>query len=174
MNRARQLSAVAIAMSLLTFADAKDSATPAPAPDPKAVELIHELALPESPTALRDQPGWKAPKRIVIATANPNGTSANQQLDPIRAAAPGVEVVAVANAAELAKQVANADAIIGADDAVCDDGVLAAASKRLRWVAIMSAGVESCLGKPGLERAGLTTTNMRAVAGPVIDRKSVV
>src|SRR5205085_11763031 len=124
--------------------------------------------LPESPTALRDQPGWKAPTRIVIATGNPNGTSASQQLDPIRAVAPGVEIIPVADARELANHVANADAIIGGDDTVCDDRVLAAAGKRLRWVAIMSAGVEGCLGKPALERTGLTVTNMRAVAGPVM------
>jgi phosphoglycerate dehydrogenase-like enzyme len=51
--------------------------------------------------------------------------------------------------------------------------VLAAASKQLRWVAIMSAGVEGCLGKPALERPGLTVTNMRAVAGPVMAEHSI-
>ena len=173
MNRARKMLAVVMTASVLTIAAAKEAPAPAPAADPKTVELIHELALPESPTALRDQPGWKTPKRIVMATGNPNGTSANQQLDPIRAVAPGVDIVSVANADELAKQVANADAIIGGDDTVCDERVLAAAGKRLRWVAIMSAGVESCLGKPALERAGLTTTNMRAVAGPVMAEHTI-
>jgi phosphoglycerate dehydrogenase-like enzyme len=176
MNRARKMSAAAIAAiaaSVLTIANARETPPPAPAADPKTVELIHELALPESATALRDQPGWKAPRRIIMATGNPNGTSANQQLDPVRAVAPGVEIVSVANADELVKQVANADAIIGGDDTVCDDRVLAAASKRLRWVAIMSAGVESCLGKPALERPGLMTTNMRAVAGPVMAEHTI-
>ena len=36
-----------------------------PAADPKAVEVVRELGLTESATALRDQKGWKAPKRIV-------------------------------------------------------------------------------------------------------------
>jgi phosphoglycerate dehydrogenase-like enzyme len=53
------------------------------------------------------------------------------------------------------------------DNLVCDDRVLAAA-KKVRWIGIYSAGVESCLGKKGLDRAGLTVTNMRAVAGPVM------
>jgi phosphoglycerate dehydrogenase-like enzyme len=172
MTRATRAAASSIAAGLLTIASAKDAPAPAPAADPKTVELIHELALPESPTALRDQPGWRAPKRIVVATGNPNGTSANQQLDPIRAVAPGVEIVGVANAEELARQAATADAIIGGDDTVCDDRVLAA-GKKLRWVAVMSAGVESCLGKPALERAGLTTTNMRAVAGPVMAEHTI-
>jgi phosphoglycerate dehydrogenase-like enzyme len=173
MTRTPRVAVLLISTALLTVAVAKEPAPPAPGADPKTVELIHELALPESPAALRDQPGWRAPKRIIIATANPNGTSANQVLDPIRATAPGVEVVPVANAEELAKQVANADAIIGGDDTVCDDRVLAAATKRLRWVAIMSAGVEACLGKPALERQGLTVTNMRAVAGPVMAEHSI-
>lgn len=159
-------AAVLVATGLVSVVSAKDA--PAPAADPKTVELIHELALPEGATALRDQPGWRAPKRIVMATGNPNGTSARQQLDALRGVAPGVEVVAVADTAELAKEAADADAVIGGDDAVCDERVLAAGGKRLRWVAVMSAGVESCLGKPGIDRAGLTTTNMRAVAGPVM------
>ncbi|HTU65283.1 MAG TPA: D-2-hydroxyacid dehydrogenase [Steroidobacteraceae bacterium] len=169
----RRFAAASLAAGLLTIAAAKDAPAPAPAADPKTVELIHELALPENPVALRDQPGWRAPKRIILATANPNGTSAAQQLDPLKAVAPGVEIVAVANAAELAKQVATADAIIGGDDTVCDDQVLAAAKKNLRWVAIMSAGVEACLGKPALERPGLTVTNMRAVAGPVMAEHTI-
>jgi len=172
MIRATRVAASSIAAGFLTIASAKDAPAPVPAADPKTLELIHELALPESPTALRDQPGWRAPKRIVVATGNPNGTSANQQLDPIRAVAPGVEIVGVANAEELARQAATADAIIGGDDTVCDDRVLAA-GKKLRWVAVMSAGVESCLGKPALERAGLTTTNMRAVAGPVMAEHTI-
>lgn len=175
MTHATKLTAglIAVGLSIAAVAKAAPQPTPAPAADPKTVELIHELALPESALALRDQPGWKAPKRIAIATANPNGTSANQLLDPIRAVAPGVEIVPVANADELAKQVANVDAIVGGDDTVCDDQVLAAAGKRLRWVAIMSAGVEACLGKPALGRAGLTTTNMRAVAGPVMAEHTI-
>jgi phosphoglycerate dehydrogenase-like enzyme len=165
-------AAALVATGLVSVASAKEAPPPAVAADPRAVELIRELALPESPTALRDQPGWRAPKRIVMATGNPNATTASQQLDPIRAAAPGVEIVAVANAEELAKQVATADAIIGGDDTVCDDRVLAA-GRKLRWVAVMSAGVESCLGKPALERPGLTTTNMRAVAGPVMAEHTI-
>ena len=166
MTHASKILALLAAVGFTSLALAKDE--PAPAPDPKAVEIIHELALPEAATALRDQPGWKAPKRIVIATGNPNGTTSTQQTDPLKAVAPGVEIVPVADAEELAKQVGNADAIVGGDDTVCDPRVLAAAGKRLRWVAIMSAGVEGCLGKPELGRPGLTVTNMRAVAGPVM------
>ena len=173
MTHASKVAALLAAVGFISVTLAKDPPAPAPAADPKTVELIHELALPESPTALRDLPGWKAPKRIVIATGNPNGTSASQQLDPLKAAAPGVEIVGVADEVELARQVGNADAIVGGDSTVCDKQVLAAVGKRLRWVGIMSAGVEECLGKPALERPGLTVTNMRAVAGPVMAEHSI-
>ena len=169
LTRAALLAATAL---LVAAAKPKEAAARPPAADPKTVELIHELALAESPTALRDLPGWRVPKRIVIATGNPNGATAVQMLDPLKSAAPGVEVVAVANAEELAKEAGTADAIIGGDDTVCDEHVLAAA-KRLRWVAVMSAGVESCLGKPALEKPGLVTTNMRAVAGPVMAEHTI-
>jgi phosphoglycerate dehydrogenase-like enzyme len=143
-----------------------------PAPDPKAVEIIHELGLVEAPAALRDTKGWRAPKRIVMATQNPNGTGMQEIRATLQGAAPGVEVVFVADAAGLVKEAPSADAIIGGDDIACDEQVLSAA-KRVRWVAVMSAGVEACLGKPALERPGITVTNMRAVAGPVMAEHAI-
>ena len=44
-----------------------------PAADPKAVAVVQELGLQESPVALRDIKGWKAPKRIVMITGTPYG-----------------------------------------------------------------------------------------------------
>ena len=118
-------------------------------------------------------PGWSTPRRIVMATQNPNGTGAQEMRATLAGAAPGVEIVFVADAEEmLAKEAASADAIIGGDDMVCDDRVLAAA-KQVRWVAVMSAGVEACLGKPALEKPGITVTNMRAVAGPVMAEHTI-
>jgi phosphoglycerate dehydrogenase-like enzyme len=143
-----------------------------PAADPKAVALISELGLVESPTALRDMKGWRAPKRIVIATQNPTGTGSQEIRAAFEGVAPGVEVVLVADVPQFVKEVPAADAIVGSDDLVCDEQVLAAA-KRVRWVAIWSAGVEGCLGKPALERPGLIVTNMRAVAGPVMAEHSI-
>jgi len=78
----------------------------------------------------------------------------------------------VRGADERAAKAATADALLGVDNLVCDDRVLAAA-KKVRWIGIYSAGVESCLGKKQLERAGLTVTNMRAVAGPVMAEHSI-
>ncbi len=135
-----------------------------PAADPKAVEVIRELGLIESPTALRDQKGWRTPRRIVMLAGTPYGE--------LQTSASGVELVTVKSTEEMVAQSANADAIIGGDNAVCDERVLAAA-KKARWIAIMSAGVEDCLGKQALERPGLVVTNMRAVAGPVMAEHTI-
>ena len=154
------------------FAVAASAKDDPPAADPKAVEIIHELGLAESPTALRDIKGWRTPRRIVMATQNPNGTGTQEIRATLAGVAPGVEVVFVADAADLIKEAANVDAIIGGDDIACDERVLAAA-KRVRWVAVMSAGVEACLGKPALEKPGITVTNMRAVVGPVMAEHTI-
>ena len=143
-----------------------------PPPIPKPSKSSSELGLAESPTALRDMKGWRAPRRIVMATQNPNGTGTQEMRATLAGVAPGVEVVFVADATDLVKEAANADAIIGGDDVACDDRVLAAA-KRVRWIAVMSAGVEACLGKPALEKPGITVTNMRAVAGPVMAEHTI-
>jgi phosphoglycerate dehydrogenase-like enzyme len=157
-NRAALLAASSL---FVVCAAAKDEP---PAADPKAVEVIRELGLVESPTALREQKGWRAPKRIVIASFGPLGET--------KAVAPGVEIVVVRNAEEMAAQAGSADAIMGGDNVVCDERVLAAA-KQVRWVAVLSAGVEECLGKKGIDRPGIVVTNMRAVAGPVMAEHSI-
>jgi phosphoglycerate dehydrogenase-like enzyme len=146
----------------VTSASAKDEP---PAADPKAVEIIRELGLAESATAQRDQKGWKAPKRALIAGSGPLGETQATSVGPL-------QLIIVRNAEEMAAQAATADAIIGGDNLVCDDRVLAAA-KNIRWVAVLSAGVEECLGKKALERPGVVVTNMRAVAGPVMAEHSI-
>jgi phosphoglycerate dehydrogenase-like enzyme len=156
--RASTIAGIVIASSSgLAFADA-------PPADPKAVEVVREMGLAEGPTALRDLKGWKAPKKIVLTAMGP--------VEALKAAAPGVEIVVVNNAEEMAKAAADADAIASGDDVVCDPRVLAAA-KKVRWVAIYSAGVEACLGKPAVAKSGIVVTNMRAIAGPVMAEHSI-
>jgi phosphoglycerate dehydrogenase-like enzyme len=154
---------LAAAASFVTLAAAKD----APAPDPKAVETIKLLGLDEGVTVLRDLPGWRVPKKLVISMNGPVTANSKQALDALQAVAPDIEVIGVANADEMLTKVADADAIVGGDDTVCDERVLAA-GKKLRWVSVYSAGVEACLGKKGLNKPGLVVTNMKAVLGPVM------
>jgi phosphoglycerate dehydrogenase-like enzyme len=135
-----------------------------PAADPKAAEIIREMGLVEGPVALREAKGWKPPRKIVLTQMGP--------LDALKAAAPGVEFVVVDGAEAMAKAAVDADAIASGDNVVCDDRVLAAA-KKLRWIAVYSAGVEACLGKPALLKPGILVTNMRAIAGPVMAEHSI-
>jgi phosphoglycerate dehydrogenase-like enzyme len=160
------LVAAVIATALHAKAAPKPELTTVP-PDPRAVALIQELAFPEAPTALRDQPGWKRPKRIVLSASGPFDPTNPQTVAAWQAVAPGVELVVARGPGQMAQEAAKSDAILGVDNLVCDDQVLAAA-KQVRWIGIFSAGVESCVGKAGLDRPGLTVTNMRAVAGPVM------
>jgi phosphoglycerate dehydrogenase-like enzyme len=155
----------------LVVAEAKDAPAPA-APDPKALELVHELGLAESATALREAKGWKTPRRILMITQTPLGGLSGGLKERLQAAAGPVEIVLVGSVDEMVANAADADAVIGGDDAVCNDRVLAA-GKKLRWVAVFSAGVESCLDKPALERPGIVVTNMRAVAGPVMAEHTI-
>jgi len=156
----RRAASLAAGGLFVMGAEARDAI----APDPKAVEIVREMGLVESPMALRDMPGWSAPKKIVLTSLG--------SLDALKAVAPGVEFVVVSGPKEMAAKAVDADAIFSGDNVVCDDGVLAAA-KKLRWVAVYSAGVEACLGKKPLERPGVTVTNMRAVAGPVMAEHTI-
>lgn len=135
-----------------------------PAADPRALEVVREMGLVESPAALRDSKGWKPPRKIVLTQMGP--------LEALQAAAPGVEFVVVDGADAMVKAAADADGIASGDNVVCDDRVLAAA-KKVRWVAVYSAGVEACLGKPALLKPGIVVTNMRAIAGPVMAEHSI-
>ncbi len=166
LSRAALLAACSM---FIVVAVAKDAPVAA---DPKAVELVRELGLAESPTALRDMPGWKPPKTLLMISQTPLGGTSQKLRDSLQAAAPGLEVVMVGTMDEFIARARDVDAIAGGDDVVCDERVLAAA-KKLRWAAVYSAGVEYCLGKKGVDRPGLTVTNMRAVAGPVMAEHTI-
>lgn len=159
-SRAALLSASLFAVGAV----GKDAPAPAVAPDPKALEVIRELGLVESPTAVRDMPGWKSPKKIVLTRMGP--------VEALEAAAPGVKFVVVKNAEEMAAQAADADALFSGDNVICDDRVLAAA-KKARWLASYSAGVEACLGKAFFDRPNIVFTNAKALSGPVMAEHTI-
>jgi phosphoglycerate dehydrogenase-like enzyme len=171
MRRPIRVTAFLAMAAVVAIAAAKDAPAPAPA-DPKALEMVHELGLAEHPVAFREAKDWRPPKRVVMITQNPLGGASAGLKERLQAAAGPVEIVLVGSVDEMVANAADADAVIGGDDAVCDDRVLAA-GKKLKWVGVMSAGVESCLGKPALERPGIRVTNMRAVAGPVMAEHTI-
>ena len=74
MTRARGMTAAGISAGFLIVAAAREAPPPAPAADPRVVELIHELALPEASVALREQPGWKEPGAASSASGRNRAT----------------------------------------------------------------------------------------------------
>ena len=138
------------ALTAATAVQARDTAD--------AVEtLIAGLGLEESAVAARDWPGWRTPERIVVIVDTPDRLAWLQQ------AAPGVELVAVADEAAAAAAAKRADAVIG----YCSDAIVAG-NERLRWIQVFSAGVERCVSIPALRERHVLLTNMQRVAGPVM------
>src|SRR5512139_1361810 len=94
-----------------------------PAPDPAVATLIGQLGLVESPTPVRDRPGWKPPKKILVWAVEP------ELMPLLESAAPGVELLAARDATEGTKLAPGADALIG----FCTSEVLAAGAS-IRWI----------------------------------------
>ncbi|MBS1201092.1 MAG: D-2-hydroxyacid dehydrogenase [Proteobacteria bacterium] len=130
-----------------------------PEPRPEAVALIAELGLPESPTPSRELPGWRPPTKIAVAFAD------EEQLARLRAAVPGVELVAIGRESPLAQQVKDVQAVVG----VCSAEVLEAAPG-LHWIQILSVGAERCVAVPGLAGRDIVLTNLqRTSAVPIAE-----
>jgi phosphoglycerate dehydrogenase-like enzyme len=126
-------------------------------PDAEITRLVADLGLQESATALADRPGWAPPQKVVIPAADA------ARLAWMQAAAPGLTLLPAKDRAEAATLATDADAVIG----FCTPEVLAA-GVRLRWIQVLSAGVERCIGIPGFAGRGIALSNMQKVAGPVM------
>lgn len=105
-------------------------------------------------------PLFSQPKKIVVAYNNPD------LVEKLRAAGPEVKVVPVTES-DVMNEIADADAFVGE---ITSAQVRAA--KNLKWVAIMSAGVERVLfpadGSDDLRRSNIILTNNKIVQGPEI------
>lgn len=151
---------VAMAASLLGFS--APTLAKGPLPDPAAVTLIAELGIEASPIASRDLPGWRIPERVLVARATP------ELLQRLQAVAPGVDVVATTQGAELTAQLAGAQAVIG----LCDAATLAAAPQ-LHWIQTWQVGVERCVAIPGLNQRGIVLTNTQRTSGVPIAEHAI-
>lgn len=125
--------------------------------DSETARLIAELGLKESTMALADRQGWTPPGKVVIPAADA------ERLAWMQAVAPGLVLLPARDRAHAAELAVDADAVIG----FCTPEVLAAGA-RIRWLQLLSAGVERCIGIPGFAERGIALTNMQKVAGPVM------
>src|SRR4029077_11200997 len=128
MNRRSAL----LAPVALCASAAATAAVPAAAPaagSAAAAELIDKLGLHVAAQPVRERPGWRGPRIVLI-------NEEMLELQPaLQQAAPGVKLIAVSAATP--RQIAAADAAIG----VCSAELLAQA-KQLQWIQWPAAGVE--------------------------------
>jgi phosphoglycerate dehydrogenase-like enzyme len=129
------------------------AATAATATSQSAAELIDKLGLRVASQPVRERPGWRPPRIVLI-----NKEVANL-LPALKQAAPGARLIEVSAATP--KEIAAADVTIG----VCSAEVLAQA-KQLQWIQWLSAGVERCVQQPALHERHLLLTNLQRTMGP--------
>lgn len=156
-TRGRCLLIASLLLAVVPFASARG-------PDPRATALIEQLELREHPVAARDLPGWQVPKRIVVPPRIPAFTLAS-----LREAAPGVEIVLLADAGPArVEQLAATQAVMG----MCDAEIVAAAPQ-LHWIQTSNVGVEGCVSVPGLLERGIVLSNMQRTSAPPIAEHAI-
>lgn len=141
----------ACAVTLLFLAPAAFAAeTQTPAANGATLE---SLGLQPSGPPVRERPGWRAPKLILVSPF------LHDQIAELREAAPAVKFVELTRAD--ARDIATADATIG----VCSQDVLSKAT-RLQWIQWLGAGVEGCVQQPLVRERHLLLTNLQRTAAP--------
>jgi len=119
-------------------------------------QLIEQTGVKAADVALRDLPGWREPRKIVVRDIG-------LTLDEMQQVLPGVEIVIVRSQAEATARAAGADAVIG----YCGAALMAAAGDAI-WVQVYSAGVERCMANERIANESVVLTNMQKMASPVI------
>ena len=122
----------------------------------KAEQVIENFGLEQAATPVSQRAGWRKPKRILVYEIVPRLVSS------LRAVAPEVEFV-LADPRQFAQQAVGVDAVIG----VCTPEIVAAGTS-IRWISMISAGVEDCVRIPQVRERDILVTNMQRIGGPVI------
>jgi phosphoglycerate dehydrogenase-like enzyme len=126
---------------------------PVPAEPPSATQLIDTLGVPVAAHPVRERPGWRPPRIVLV---NHRLAALLPQLQPVAPAAKLIDADAATP-----REIAGADAAIG----VCTQEVLAQA-KQLRWIQWPAAGVDRCVQQPLVRERQLLLTNLQRAAGP--------
>lgn len=121
-----------------------------------ADDVIQRYQLEQSEQQAKERAGWRKPKKILV------GGFVSQMVGELRSAYPDIEFVA-AKPGEAAAQAKDVDALFG----LCSADVLAA-GKSVRWIHLVTAGVENCVSVPAVRERGILVTNMQRIGGPII------
>jgi phosphoglycerate dehydrogenase-like enzyme/glyoxylase-like metal-dependent hydrolase (beta-lactamase superfamily II) len=118
-------------------------------------DLTEEYGITEGPSPTKDTPGWAAPKRIIVPNLMP------ADLAQLKRIAPKIEFVPVKDAAEAAREAADADAVLG----FSTPEIVTAGGKRLRWIQSAHAGIDKELSAE-LAKSDIVFTNSARIHGP--------
>jgi phosphoglycerate dehydrogenase-like enzyme/glyoxylase-like metal-dependent hydrolase (beta-lactamase superfamily II) len=117
-------------------------------------DLREDFGIYEGPSPTKDTPGWTKPRRIVVPNLMP------ARLAELKRVAPDVEFVLVRTAEDAAKNVEDADAVLG----FCTADIVKA-GRNLRWIQVGHAGVEKDIS-PELVASKVVLTNTQRAYGP--------
>jgi len=124
---------------------------------PDAAQVIDELGLELDATPLRDRDNWAEPKKMIVRGFGPlNAEFMASRIE-------GVEFVTAMEELDALNHIEDADAVIG----FCSAKLIKKA-KRLRWIHMPSAGVESCVSIPEVRTGEFIVTNMQKVSSAPI------
>ncbi|TLY93643.1 MAG: D-2-hydroxyacid dehydrogenase [Gammaproteobacteria bacterium] len=153
--RPRVLVAAATTLSLCALlASASVLSAEAPAAQgASAAQLIEKLGLHVASQPVRERPGWRPPRIVLVSERQ------HDLLPVLQQAAPRAKLIDITVATP--REIAAADATIG----VCSAQVLAQA-KQLRWIQWPAAGVERCVQQPLMRERHLLLTNLQRTMGP--------
>lgn len=158
MTKRRTLTAAALTLcaAITALPASKAAALPAaasPAASAGSSELIDKLGLRVAAQPVRERPGWRPPRIVLV------NDEMHDLMPALRQAAPGAKLIEAPSAT--AKQIASADAAIG----VCSQELLTQA-KQLQWIQWPAAGVDRCVQQPLLRERNVLLTNLQRTMGP--------
>ncbi|MBS0377929.1 MAG: D-2-hydroxyacid dehydrogenase [Proteobacteria bacterium] len=142
----RRAARLLVLAGLLTAAAAR-------ADTPPAAGSLEALGLKPSGPPVREHPGWRSPRLILVSPY------LHEQLPQLAAALPAARFVELPQATP--RDIAAADATLG----VCSSAVLSEA-KHLVWIQWLGAGVETCVHEGAVHERHLVLTNMQRTAAP--------
>jgi phosphoglycerate dehydrogenase-like enzyme len=151
----RALVAAATSLTLCAVAIGARGATagPAPAAAGSAAHLIETLGLHVASQPVRERPGWRPPRVVLVEE------ELHDLLPALQQQAPQAKLIDISAATP--REIAAADAALG----VCSAEVLAQA-KQLQWIQWTFAGVERCVQQPLVRERHILLTNLQRTMGP--------
>jgi phosphoglycerate dehydrogenase-like enzyme len=140
--------------ALLAPARSLSSAEPSAA-GASATALIEKLGLHVASQPVRERPGWRPPRIVLV------DEELHDLLPVLQPQAPHAKLIDISAATP--REIAAADAAIG----VCSAEVLAQA-KQLQWIQWTAAGVERCVRQPLMHERHILLTNLQRTMGPTM------